>query len=124
NETGNVPAMADISVTPAKNISLDTLGIYDAKSGGLDFNVWEGSDHARVKFLLEKLPETIPSPTVRNLVARLLLSATRPPQSQNIQQNVFQQRIETLIHIDEVAQAQRLVEMVPQELRSERTAHL
>lgn len=121
---------SDIAVTPAKAISLDTLGIYDEKSGGLAFDVWEGSGHDRVKLLLESLPHTIPSPTVRQLLARLLLSTTRPPESETIQQNVFRQRVETLLHIDEASQAVRLLEMVPQESRNapiaelEFTAHL
>lgn len=115
---------APISVAPATHISLDTLGVYNAKTGGVEFGVWDGSGHARVRSLLENLPHTIPSPTVRGLVARLLLSSTRPPESENIQQNVFRQRIATLLHIDELAQAQRLVEMVPQNLRTEQTAHL
>lgn len=115
---------APITVMPATNISLDTLGVYDQKSGGVGFDVWEGSNHARVRSLLENVPHTIPSPTVRKLVARLLLSSTRPPESENIQQNVFRQRVTTLLHIDELAQAQRLVEMIPQNLRTERTAHL
>lgn len=122
--SGTVAVMSDIAVTPAMNISLDTLGIYDDKSGGLAFSVWEGSDYARVKLLLEHVPHTIPSPTVRQLVARLLLSTARPPQSDNIQQNVFRQRILTLLNIDEAAQAQRLLEMVPQDLRTADTAQL
>lgn len=88
-----LPADASITVTPATNISLDTLGVYDQRSGGVDFNVWDGSDHTRVKTLLVNLPQTIPSPSVRKLVARLLLSSTRPPESLNIQQNVFVPRI-------------------------------
>lgn len=119
-----LPADASITVTPATNISLDTLGVYDQRSGGVDFNVWDGSDHTRVKTLLVNLPQTIPSPSVRKLVARLLLSSTRPPESLNIQQNVFVPRIEALMHIDEVAQAQRLLEMVPQDSRSEQTTKL
>lgn len=118
------PTAIGIDVLPASNISLDTLGIYDAKSGGLAFTVWEGSEFERVRVLLQNLPQTIPSPTIRQLLARLLLSSTRPPQSDNIQQNIFTQRIETLMHIDEVAQAQRLIELVPQDSRSEPLAHL
>lgn len=119
--TGNAPEMAAISVTPAMSISLDTLGLYDAQSGGVDFNAWRGSDHARVKFLLERVPNTIPSPTLRRLVAKLLLSTTRPPKSETIQQNVLAPRIDALWHIDEAAQAQRLLEMTPKDLRSSRT---
>jgi hypothetical protein len=114
----------EINVMPASNISLDTLGIYDTKSGGLAFDIWQGSDHARVRALLQHMPETIPSPTIRNLVARLLLSSTKPPLSENIQQNIFRQRVETLMHMNEVPQAQRLVELVPQNLRNEAITHL
>lgn len=125
----DTPYIADennniISVLPAGNISLDTLGLYDAKSGGLAFTVWEGSDHERVHTLLQHMPQTIPSPTIRQLVARLLLSSTRPPQSENIQQNIFKPRIEMLMHMNEVPQAQRLLEMVPQNLRTEELAQL
>lgn len=123
-KSGAAPDIGAISVTPAMSISLDTLGLYDEKSGGVGFAVWEGSDHARVKFLLGKIPETIPSPTVRRLLAKLLLSTTRPPKSVTIQQNVFRERMQTLLHIDELAQAQRLLEMIPQDLRTPETARL
>lgn len=123
-EPVTIPADTAISVMPATNISLDTLGIYNAKSGGLAFDVWDGTDYARARDLLAHLPQTIPTPAVRQLVARLLLTSARPPQSDNIQQNIFAQRIEALMHIDEVEQAQRLVEMVPQNLRTESIAQM
>jgi hypothetical protein len=119
-----IPADVGITITPATSISIDTLGIYDQRSGGVAFDVWDGSSHERVRQLLTHMPHTIPSSTVRKLVARLLLSSTRPPESLNIQQNVFRPRIQTLMHIDEVAQAQRLLEMVPQDARTEQTARL
>jgi len=116
--------IGEVAVLDATNISLDTLGLYDEKSGGLAFDVWDGSSHDRVKLLLNQLPQTIPSPTVRALVAKLLLSTTRPPESENIRQQVFAERINTLLHIDQVAQAQRLLESVPQAQRDARTAQL
>ena len=113
-----------VSVMPATNISLDTIGLYNEKSGGVAADAWKGSTHNRVRELLTHMPQNIPSDALRSLVARLLLSSTQPPQSDNIQQNLFRQRIETLMHIDEVEQALRLVEMVPQSSLTEAITHV
>lgn len=115
---------AEITVAPASNISLDTLGVYDASNGGVAFDVWKGSSHAHVRSLLENQPQSIPSPTVRQLLTKLLLSGTRPPQSENIRQNIFTQRIETLMRLDELPQVQRLLERVPHDLRGEGIARM
>lgn len=123
NEGANL-LNAEITVAPASNISLDTLGIYDASNGGVIFDVWKGSQHARVRSLLENLPQSIPSPAVRQLLTRLLLSSTRPPQSENIRQNVFRQRVEILMQLDDLPQVKRLLERVPQDLRDEGIARM
>lgn len=123
NEGANL-LNSEITVAPASNISLDTLGIYDASNGGVAFDVWKGSSHAHVRSLLENQPQSIPSPTVRQLLTKLLLSSTRPPQSENIRQNIFRQRVETLMRLDELPQAQRLLERVPQDLRGEDIARM
>lgn len=111
-----------ISVLPVSHISLDTLGVYDIQRGGLPFDVWKGSNHGRVRRLLEAVPEAIASPSLRQLLVRLLLSTAQPPASANIKQNIFMHRVEALLRLDEMEWAQRLLELVPQEQRDEQIA--
>lgn len=117
--TVTVPVDASISVMPVTNISLDTLGIYDTAHGGVGFGAWDNAGFERVRSLFATLPDAVPSAAVRDLVKKLLLSTTRPPVSANIQQNVFAQRIETLIRIGEVDGAKQLLDMVPPDLLNE-----
>lgn len=129
SKTG-VAAPGAVTVQPATHLSLDTLGLYDASSGGLPTDVWKGVDHARALQLFSRLPEAIPSESLRKLVVRLLLSSTEPPQSANIQQSIFQPRVETLLQLGESAQALRLLALVPKDRKNEAlnqleyTAHL
>ena len=125
-----MPPDATISVSSVSHISLDTLGIYDEKTGGMPFTVWNNTSYSRVFSLMGSLPDALPSPTLRSLLGRLLLSRTQPPASSNIQQNVFLPRVEALFATDNVEQAQQLVDMVPHNLlnepivRAQYTAHL
>lgn len=109
-----VPSDSAISVMPVSHVSLDTLGLYDNKTGGVDFNAWQGTDHARAKILLNNQPDAIPSRVIRGLQSRLLLSSTRPPASENIQQHILVERVHALLRLGEASQAVRLLELVPQ----------
>lgn len=109
-----VPPDSGISVMPVTHVSLDTLGLYDSKTGGVDYEAWQGTDHARAKTLLNNQPDAIPSRVIRSLQARLLLSSTRPPESENIQQQILDRRVHALLRLGEASQAVRLLELVPQ----------
>lgn len=113
-----------ISVTSVNHVSLDTLGLYDAKQGGMDFKVWQGTNHARVKQLLQAQPDVIAARSVRKVLARLLMSVTNPPESENIQQNVLAERVNTLLALGETSQAARLLGQIPDTLMTEKLAQL
>lgn len=113
-----VPADAGISVQPASYLSLDTLGLYDESKGGLPQNIWRNTEYGRVVVLLDKLPQSVPSNTLRQLVVRLLLTSATPPQTANIQQTIFRPRVMALLQLGEISQAQRLMELAPANQRS------
>ncbi|MBT3792812.1 MAG: hypothetical protein HN658_01305 [Rhodospirillales bacterium] len=75
------------SPAPSKGIKVDTLGaidpnsvgLLDAKAGGLGIDMWKGTSADLVSKYLPRLPAPPGLASARSLVRRLLLSAARPP---------------------------------------------
>ena len=92
--TGAAPAQAGqpagAAQAPAwpKGIEVDKLaatgreaaGVLDARQGGLGAELWRGTPHALVEGLIQALPAGIPSPALRELARRLLLTSAVPPE--------------------------------------------
>lgn len=57
----------------------DALGALDPSQGGLGLDLWQGSARELVVRLIPALPDAIPSPALRDLQRRLLLSTAIPP---------------------------------------------
>lgn len=68
-----------ISAEPLAPPSPDAAGLLAPTAGGLPEPVWEGTRRAVVERLLPALPGRNPSPTLRMLERRLLLTSAEPP---------------------------------------------
>jgi hypothetical protein len=68
-----------ISAEPLAPPSPDAAGLLAPAAGGLPEPVWEGTRRAVVERLLPALPGRNPSPTLRMLARRLLLTSAEPP---------------------------------------------
>ena len=66
-----------ITELPVENIGW--VGYLSDKDGGLGIKMWEGTDSNFAKIILELLPVNAPSPAMRNLAKRLLLSEAYQP---------------------------------------------
>jgi len=78
---GAVPGAAGTGVE-VNNLgapSTEAVGALDPSQGGLGLDLWQGSSRPLVASLVEALPAAIPSPALRDLERRLLLSTANAP---------------------------------------------
>ncbi|WP_431857092.1 hypothetical protein [Azospirillum sp.] len=69
-----------IQAAPLAAPDPDGAGVLDASNGGLGVLLWHGVPRGAVLRLLSELPLSVPSPTARSLMRRLLLTdAAAPP---------------------------------------------
>jgi len=68
-----------IEVDRLQVVTPDSAGIMSAETGGFGGDMWRGTPRARALALLDGLPYRIQSPTLTDLVRRLLLSAAQAP---------------------------------------------
>ncbi|RED51245.1 hypothetical protein [Aestuariispira insulae] len=73
------PSDVVISVERLGSIDPDTIGLLDGSNGGLGVDMWQGSQRADIHDLLAGLPTQLPSPALRGLARRLLLSTAELP---------------------------------------------
>ncbi len=75
--TGGVPA-PPVEVRDLGRIDVDALGSLTLAAGGFGSDAWAGLDRETASGLLAAVPAAIPSPVLRDLVIRLMLTAARP----------------------------------------------
>ena len=68
-----------VVITELPKANLGWVGYLSDKDGGLGLEMWEGTDSTFAKTILELLPVNAPSPAMRNLAKRLLLSDAYQP---------------------------------------------
>lgn len=68
-----------VQVDTLDKVDPETAGVIGPDEGGLGFDLWQGADRAYVAALMTDLPVRAPSPVMRALMRRLLLTAAQPP---------------------------------------------
>lgn len=68
-----------VQVDTLEKVDPETAGVIGPDEGGLGFDLWQGADRAYVAALIANLPVRAPSPVMRALMRRLLLTAAQPP---------------------------------------------
>jgi hypothetical protein len=71
-----------IQVDKLGGIDTDSLGTLDAEHGGLGPDLWRGTPRPLASALVAALPESIASPSLRDLAHRLLLTTATPPEGE------------------------------------------
>ena len=79
NEEANTNILNEVTIDDLPNNKPSWIGNLSVEDGGLGWNMWEGTDAAFAKILLEELPVSAPSPAMRNLAKRLLISEAYQP---------------------------------------------
>jgi hypothetical protein len=78
-EIGN----GDIQVQALQQVSPDSLGVMDVEHGGFPGEMWVSTPRNRIVALIKAIPRQLPSPSMRDLSRRLILStALVPPKIQ------------------------------------------
>lgn len=67
-----------ITVERLQAVDPNTTGLLSA-DGGLGVDMWQGTDRARIRLLLESLPTQVSSPALRDLAHRLLVTSAELP---------------------------------------------
>lgn len=68
-----------VEVQPLSAPDPDSVGVLDDPQGGLGIDMWSGTDRTTVARLMPLLPHRAGSPTVRDLMRRLLLTRATAP---------------------------------------------
>jgi hypothetical protein len=88
NQYGNVDDSNlefELGITTGRLAEIDpaTLGLFEERSGGLPYNMWDGSSYDRVVNLISILPVATPSSTMNKMSEQLLLSSASVPSRQS-----------------------------------------
>ena len=107
------------------SFSLDSLGIYSEENGGFSASIWQGSHYTRLISLLRQLEAQPPaSPSLRLMLATLLLSSTTPPDTETNNNAFFTARMNALFALGEMNGTAQLLARVPKGAKSEATDRL
>jgi hypothetical protein len=79
--TGSVLPL-DVQAAPLAAIDPESIGPLNREQGGFDFDMWSGTRRGLVETMLPQMPARTVSPTLRNLMHRLLLTNAQAPGGQ------------------------------------------
>lgn len=99
-------------------ITPDAAGALTEAEGGLPPDMWRGTPRSLVAALLPRLPVATPSPAMRSLMRRLLLSAAAPPAGDGAAGRLLGERAWMLWRMGDLEGLLRLIAAVPADRRS------
>lgn len=105
----NEPAV-EVGTLGAPDVS--RIGILTAQSGGLPADMWKGTTQATAGALLRDLKSATPSPAMRALERRLLLTEAKLPQGTSRSPHLLALRLERLIDMGALDAALQLSQRV------------
>ena len=97
----------------------DSVGVIDDASGGLGAEMWKGIDRSFVAQAIASLPSRVRSPTMRNLMRRLLLTQAVAPKGKKSVPGLFQLRLKALFASGDLKSALSLISSTPTGSREE-----
>ena len=104
---------ASVQVDKLATIDPDSGGTLAPENGGLPGTLWQGTDWEPVRSLVEALPVETPSPVMRGLMRRLLLTQAVPPGGNRQPGEFATLRARQLIAMGEVNAANDLLATIP-----------
>ena len=125
-EIGPKPGMGlgtepGVEVDTLAKVDPETAGTLGPDDGGLGFNLWQGASREYVAGMIAALPVQTPSPALRSLMHRLLLTAAEPPkkappadgENQSKPKSLIALRVQQLAAIGDVAGVGDLLAAIP-----------
>ncbi len=99
-----------IRIAPITSVTPDSAGLLSADATGLPRNLWGAASSSEIAILLEKTSYGL-LPSMRRLLFVLLLAETDPPTDGDDDGLLFLARIDLLLNLGAVDQAQALLEL-------------
>lgn len=124
--TAPIPAgPKGIEIDKLGGLDTDGLGALDPEQGGLGFDLWRSTPHALVERLIPALPAALPSPTLRDLARRLLLSTANPPEGPRSDgPSLLSLRVQKLAEMGDLAGLKALSGAIPASVDDETLTRL
>ncbi len=117
-------AVDSIEVNVLSTVTSDTAGLLREQDGGYPFQMWRGSNRATVDALFDQLPVLTRSPTMRDMIRRLLISQSEPPENgpnlNNTEGSFVARRLELLANMGDSKAVSNLLSVTPGRTSSER----
>lgn len=95
----------------------DSVGVLSVEAGGLGSEMWKGTERPLIDRLLPMLPVKSPSPALRGLMLRLLMSPGVVPPATADSPNFTILRMRLLMQLAEYAEAGQLLNVLPRDIR-------
>jgi hypothetical protein len=113
-------AVERIEVDPLAVIGADTTGTLSPDEGALPVDMWRDTSRSLIDTLLPRLPGDTPSPAMRSLMRRLLLTGAAMPAGEAEPGRLLDDRASALWRIGATADLLRLISATPRDHRSPR----
>ena len=111
-----------ITINQLKTVDPDAIGLIDGGQGGFPQSLWNGVSWSRVSGLMPRIPSGIASPTLRDMVRRLLISQASVPAGKPLEASFVALRIDRLLAMGDIGNVLALLKITPDELRDEALA--
>ena len=104
---------APVEVQALQAVDSDSVGVIDDKDGGLGMEMWGMAERSLVTRLVSMLPRNVSSPSMRNLLRRLLLTRAMAPTRTGPGPSLLSLRIAALFDLGDLESAMQLLSRSP-----------
>lgn len=102
-----------VEIHTLQAVDADSVGVIDDKEGGLGVDMWGGADRNYVGRIVALLPRNVSSPTMRDLMRRLLLTRAMAPPRTAPGPGLLPLRIDALFALGDLEAAMSLIARAP-----------
>ncbi|MBT5049956.1 MAG: hypothetical protein HOM58_15755 [Rhodospirillaceae bacterium] len=102
-----------VDVQMLQAVDADSVGVIDDKDGGLGVDMWGAADRNYIGRVIALLPRNVWSPTMRDLLRRLLLTRAMAPPRETPGPGLLPLRIDALFALGDLESALSLISRAP-----------
>jgi hypothetical protein len=102
-----------VQIQTLQAVDADSVGVIDDTEGGLGVDMWGGADRNYIGRIVALLPRNVASPTMRDLVRRLLLTRAMAPPRTAPGPGLLPLRIDALFALGDLEAAMALIARAP-----------
>lgn len=110
---------AAITVNQLESVDPDAIGLIAEAQGGFAQTLWQGVEWSLVRGLMPRIPAGSPSPALRDIASRLLISRASVPVGKPLDASFVALRVDRLLASGDVGNALALLKIAPDERRDE-----